>query len=354
LILISDRIRVSLPSGDGRGPPLELIVDLMTTPARISYGVLALALVLAGVLHLAVPLLAVLFSYFALRKLLALTKRKWIALVLFILIVAGIATAAVHFTRAALAALPEVAENSIPSASAWAEARAIELPFTDFESLKALALDTLKEEAHYLRNVARVAGNTTAALFFTLLGIVVAISLLFNSRLDAYGTTKSNTLYSVLTDEISTRFRDFYRSFETVIGAQITISLVNTILTAIFVLVIQLPNAALVIPITFLCGLLPIVGNLVSNTIIVCLAFTLSLKMAVAALIFLIAVHKLEYFLNSKIIGVRIRNPIWLTLLALIIGERLMGIPGMILAPVVLDYLRLELSKIDMSTTPKL
>ena len=49
--------------------------------------------------------------------------------------------------------------------------------------------------------------------------------------------------------------------------------------------------------------------------------------MALVALVFLIAIHKLEYFLNSKIIGERIRNPIWLTLLALIVGERLMGIP---------------------------
>ena len=39
-----------------------------------------------------------------------------------------------------------------------------------------------------------------------------------------------------------------------------------------------------------------------------------------------------------------------LTLLGLIIGERLMGIPGMILAPVVLNYLRLEGSRIEVPT----
>jgi predicted PurR-regulated permease PerM len=72
------------------------------------------------------------------------------------------------------------------------------------------------------------------------------------------------------------------------------------------------------------------------------------LKIALIALIFLIAIHKLEYFLNSKIIGDRIRNPIWLTLLALIIGERLMGIPGMVLAPVILNYLRVEMSKVEV------
>jgi predicted PurR-regulated permease PerM len=64
--------------------------------------------------------------------------------------------------------------------------------------------------------------------------------------------------------------------------------------------------------------------------------------MALIALIFLVVLHKLEYFLNSKIIGDRIRNPMWLTLLGLIVGEKLMGIPGMILAPVVLYYIKVE------------
>lgn len=326
----------------------------MTTAARISYGVLALTLVFAGILHLGPALLAVLFSYFALRKILALTKRKWLALILFVLLVAGISYAAGYFLRAAVVALPDVADSSIPSASAWAEARQIQLPFTDFDSLKALVVESIKEEAHYLRNVARLAGTTTTAFVFILIGIVAAASLFFNSDLDLYrqSHTTKNNLYSLLSDQVAARFRDFYHSFETVMGAQITISLINTILTAIFVLIIQLPYAALVIPLTFLCGLLPIVGNLASNTVIVCLAFTISLKMAIIALVFLIAIHKLEYFLNSKIIGDRIRNPIWLTLLALIIGERLMGIPGMILAPVILNYLRLELSRIEVRPAP--
>jgi predicted PurR-regulated permease PerM len=55
-------------------------------------------------------------------------------------------------------------------------------------------------------------------------------------------------------------------------------------------------------------------------------------------------IHKLEYFLNSKIIGKRIHSPMWLTLVGLVVGERLMGISGMILAPVVLDYIRHEMT----------
>jgi len=327
----------------------------MITPARLSYGVLALTIILAGLLHLGTPLLVVLFAYFALRQLFYLTKRKWLALILFIVVVAGIASAAIYFTRVALLALPDVADTSIPSASAWAQKRQIELPFTDFESLRAVVIDTLKEEAHYLRNVAHFAGSTTAVLVFTIIGIVAAVSLFFKTGLDPYRNSHAvqNNLYSICCDEVSTRFRDFYRSFATVIGAQITISLINTTLTAIFVLAVQLPYGPLVIAITFLCGLVPIVGNLVSNTVIVFIALTVSLKLAIGALVFLVVIHKLEYFLNSKIIGERIRNPVWLTLIALIIGERLMGIPGLILAPVVLNYVRVDMLKVEVGIAPE-
>ena len=132
-------------------------------------------------------------------------------------------------------------------------------------------------------------------------------------------------------------------------GAQITISLINTCLTALFVVIVRLPYAPLVIAVTFLCGLLPIVGNLISNTIIFGIALTQSPQLAIAALVFLIILHKGEYFLNSRIIGGRIRNPMWLTLLSLVVGERVMGIPGMILAPVVLHYLKSEASEVEVT-----
>src|SRR4051794_38996258 len=117
----------------------------MTTSARLSYGLLALTLVLAGLLKLGVPLLVALFSYFALRKIVRATKKRWLALVLFVVIVAGLTFAAVYFTRAALRALPEVADTTIPTASAWALKGQFELPFTDFDSLRDLIITTVKE-----------------------------------------------------------------------------------------------------------------------------------------------------------------------------------------------------------------
>src|SRR5436309_2975887 len=80
-----------------------------------------------------------------------------------------------------------------------------------------------------------------------------------------YEEPLANNLFSLCAEAIAARFRTFYSSFATVMGAQVVISTINTVLTAIFVLATHLPYAAVVIGATFLCGLLPIVGNLVSN-----------------------------------------------------------------------------------------
>jgi predicted PurR-regulated permease PerM len=207
----------------------------------------------------------------------------------------------------------------------------------------------VQNEFLFVGNFARVA---TTQLVFVLIGIVVAVSLFLNPGIEKFSSKpKEANLFTAMIDEIKIRFRLFYESFETVMGAQILISAINTLLTAIFVFAVSLKYGTFVVGFTFLCGLLPIVGNLISNSIIVGIALTISPRIAIAALIFLVGLHKLEYFLNSKIIGNRIKNPVWLTLLALMIGERFMGIPGMILAPVVLNYIKVEASRLPPPAT---
>ena len=325
----------------------------MTKQARISYWFILATIVVVGWLHLATPLLAALFSYFVLNRLRFGTKGKWLPVSLFVIVIAGVAYGLTHFANQALVAFPKIAQTTIPSIIAWAEQRGIELPFTDWQSLKATAMDTVKQ-AQYVANFATFAKIATAQIVFLVIGCVVAVSLFFNAQvvLDR-AAHPANNLYAACADEIAQRFRTFYHSFVTVMGAQIVISAINTALTSVYVFAVALPHSMVVIGVTFLCGLLPVLGNLISNTIIVSISFTISPKMALAALVFLVVIHKLEYFLNSKIIGDRIKNPIWLTMLGLILGERLMGLPGMILAPVILNFLKVEASKFQVAPKPE-
>jgi predicted PurR-regulated permease PerM len=315
----------------------------------LGYWLVFLMLVFVGWLNMATPLLAVLFSYFTLNKL-RFWQNKIVPASLFIVLVLGISYLFGYFIKEAVDALPKVIEESVPKVLAYARSHNWEIAKeneTAVHELKAASLTWLKAQLGYLGNFAKIA---TKEFAFLIIGIVVAISLFFNSQmdLDRGRHAVQNNLYTFACDEIMTRFRSFYESFDRVMGAQIIISTLNTGFTAIYVLCIGLPYAALVIAVTFLCGLLPIIGNLISNTIIVALSLRISPQMAVASLTFLVVLHKLEYFLNSKIIGDRIKNPVWLTLLALIVGERLMGIPGMILAPVVLNFIKVEATKIEV------
>jgi predicted PurR-regulated permease PerM len=315
----------------------------MTRLTRISYIFMVVLLLVVGGLHLATPLITVLFAYFALNKL-DFMRRKWVAVVLFMILVSAIFYGFYAFVKHAVVALPDIVNTAIPKIIDYAQKHDIELPFYDLQSLKVVALEGVKDQLNYLGNFAKFATKEFVAL---VIGLVVACSMFLSAKVELGRETNMfrNNLYSLVCDEIVLRFRSFYESFAMVMGAQIIISTINTLFTAIFVVAVRLPYAAVVIVLTFLCGLLPIVGNIISNTIIVGIAFTRSPNTALA-LAFLVVVHKLEYFLNSKIIGDRIKNPVWLTLLALVLGERLMGIPGMILAPVILHYVKVEMSKI--------
>ena len=322
---------------------LDVFLAPMSSPTRISYVIMAVLLVLIGWLHLGVLVLTVLFGYFALR-LFSFGRSKLLGVALYIIMVAAIGTGLVYFSRQAYVALPEIAKTTIPAVVGFAEKKGVDLPFTDFESLKTVALNEAQE------GIAGVGRYVRAATFqFVLLvaGLVIAASMFLSVAWGAENDpqTARDSLYATVVRELAIRFKTFFQSFARVIGAQIAISTINTGLTAVFLVWAGYKFVAVLIVLTFLCGLLPIIGNLISNTLIVGVGFTISPRTALIALIFLVVIHKLEYFLNSKIIGDRIKNPMWLMLIGLVLGEKLMGIPGMILAPVVLYYIKVEASR---------
>ena len=320
-------------------------IQRASLPVRISFGIMLALLLLIGGLHLATLVLTALFGYLSIRGLGRLTGgRKWMAVTLYIVLISLVFLALVFFSKQAYVTLPKLADTTIPAVVNFAEGKGIDLPFTDYPSLKRLALDAVREK---FSNIGFYVRGAVVEIAYFVIGLVLPISLYLNSRFQMAGDPHEvqGSLYSLVSHELSSRFRTFYGSFATVIGAQIAISAINTIVTSVFLIWNDYPYATVIIFLTFLCGLLPIVGNLMSNTLIIGVGFTLSPQVALWALVFLVVIHKLEYFLNSKIIGDRIKNPMWLTLIGLILGERLMGIPGMIFAPVVLHYLKVESSR---------
>jgi len=138
-------------------------------------------------------------------------------------------------------------------------------------------------------------------------------------------------------------------AFDKVVFAQVKISALNTLLTAIYLAVIlplfgvHLPLLAILIPFTFVTGLLPVVGNLISNTVIVVISLGISAGVGFASCGFLVAIHKLEYFTNARIVGVEVQARAWELLCAMLVMEALFGMAGLIAAPVAYAWLKSEL-----------
>lgn len=157
---------------------------------------------------------------------------------------------------------------------------------------------------------------------------------------------KNRPLAKALNERVSFLSEAFHR----IVFSQIRISALNTFLTGIFLVIIlplfgfHLPLTKTMIAVTFFAGLLPIIGNLISNTVIFLIALSVSPIAAVGSLAFLIIIHKLEYFFNAHIIGTRINARAWELLLAMLVMEAMFGMAGLVAAPIYYAYIKDELS----------
>lgn len=138
--------------------------------------------------------------------------------------------------------------------------------------------------------------------------------------------------------------------FHKVVFAQVKISFINTVLSAIYLLIVlplagvHLPLTKSIVALTFIMGLIPVLGNIVSNTVLVIVALSHSLQVAALSLLYMVAIHKAEYFLNARIIGAQVNARAWELLSAMLLMETLFGVPGVVAAPVFYAYIKKELS----------
>jgi len=152
-----------------------------------------------------------------------------------------------------------------------------------------------------------------------------------------------------LAGALTARVQRLAEAFRRVVFAQVRIAALNSVLSAVYLLAIlpsfgvHLPLVKTMVGFTFLVGLLPVVGNLISNAAIVILSLSVSVPVAVASLVFLVVIHKLEYFLNAQLIGTQIRARAWELLLAMVVMEAAFGLPGLVAAPIYYAYGKDEL-----------
>ena len=236
-----------------------------------------------------------------------------------------------------LTRMAEIIENSRALLPPWAAAW---LPQGDDSVIRAGLVEWLRTHALDIR---QYSGNAGRALLHFIIGLVIGSFI-------ALREARPHQTMAPLAHAMCERVHRLGDAFRRVVFAQVRISALNALLTGIYLFAVlpafgvQLPFTKTMIVVTFLVGLLPVLGNLISNTVIVIISLSHSLHAAAGSLAFLVVIHKLEYFVNARIIGEQIKARAWELLVAMVVMEASFGLQGVIAAPIIYAYIKKELS----------
>ena len=275
------------------------------------------------------------------------SRRAKIAAVLLlaVLIVGGVATGVVlavgfFHNGGGLTALAQRMADTVENARLWLPDWLLAMLPDSVDQMKDAAAHWLREHANQVGVVGKEAGIGFAHV---LVGLVIGAMVALH---EVVASAEMRPLATALT----ARAQRLAEAFRRIVFAQVRISALNTTFTAIYLLVVlplfgvHLPLTKTMIALTFVVGLLPVIGNLISNTVIVVVSLALSPQVALASLVFLVVIHKLEYFLNARIVGSQISAKAWELLLAMLAMEAAFGLPGVVAAPIYYAYAKDELS----------
>lgn len=210
----------------------------------------------------------------------------------------------------------------------------------DADALRGTVVSWLKE---HLAAVRMAGQGATHVIVHILIGMVVG-------ALIALRQADPPARYRPLAQALANRANRLGEAFRRVVFAQVRIAAANAALTAFYLVLVlpllgvQLPLAKTLIVVTFVAGLIPVFGNLISNVAIVVVSLSVSPFVALGSLTYLVVIHKLEYFLNARLVGSQIQARAWELLLAMLVMEAVFGIAGLVAAPIYYAYLKDELS----------
>lgn len=326
----------------------------MTSQIRIqlaSYVLFGLLLLAALYLHLLPALIAGLVVYelthtlspFLGRRL--SNKRARMAVVIalallvsFVLLFGG--AAAVSFLHGGgVNQLIETMARTIEDVRQWLPNWLVARLPDNIDDLEMQAARMLRENSGHIGELGKRAGVGVAHV---IIGMVIGGMVALHESAPA---TPPRALAAALIE----RGQMLAQAFHRFVFAQVRISALNTVFTGIYLLLvlpefgIHLPLSKTLVALTFITGLLPVIGNVISNTVIVVISVAVSPVAALGSLLFLVLIHKLEYFLNARIVGGQIHARAWELLLAMLLMEAAFGLPGLVAAPIYYAWLKSEL-----------
>jgi predicted PurR-regulated permease PerM len=204
--------------------------------------------------------------------------------------------------------------------------------------LNALATEQFQKVRDYAPAVINMLYRGTATMLFALLFSFLILSDLKRIK-RGIGQLK-NSRGGDFYEEAAQPIVRFGMLVGRAIEAQASIAFINTVLTLIGLMLLDIPLVAMLSVIVFVCSFIPVLGVFISTTPIVLVALNAGgPSLSVAAVVMIIVIHAIEaYVLNPLVYGRHLKlNPV-LTLIILFVAYHAFGLWGMLLGVPVARY----------------
>ena len=316
---------------------------MMSIERKASYILFGIAAALIIWFQLGAALLAGLISLLILESAKKIsinkfgnTSSKLIALFSFLIISAIFFWILAVFVHLAAIRAPMIVSLFIPKIKSLADQWGVSLPFDNLDDIRGLIASSAKDN---LRQITHASSLLTKGFLQIVLAIFAAVACFWEEE----NKKRSEAGFSErLREEMAARMKLFMKGFQKAFGAQFTISLINTGLVSFLLLILGIPYIRFLITATFVLGLLPVIGGAVTNAAILAAAFTVSTRTSILTLISLLVLHHAQYPIQGQVFGEQMKVPAWEILVGLILGEAILGVAGMVLAPAAVFYLHSE------------
>lgn len=187
-------------------------------------------------------------------------------------------------------------------------------------------------------------GITTVGGFGVNLFLSLILSffiLLEKNKIKAFGEKLAGSRISFMYDYWITFGGNFVKTFGKVMKVQVTIALINSIVSMIILKILGFPQIMSLGLMIFLLGLIPVAGMIISLVPLCIIAFNLGgLSKVIAVIFMIIVIHALEaYILNPKLMSSQTELPVCFVFIILLVGEHYLGVWGLLIGVPIFIFL---------------
>jgi predicted PurR-regulated permease PerM len=183
-------------------------------------------------------------------------------------------------------------------------------------------------------------GSFGINLFFSL--VLSYLLLLEKNKIRKFGGKLAGSRIAFIYDYLMRFGGDFCATFGKVMKVQVTIALINSVLSMILLTFFGFPQIMSLGVMIFLLGLIPVAGMFISFIPLSIIAFNIGgISKVAAVILMIILIHTLEaYVLNPKLMSNQTELPVCFVFIILLVGEHYLGVWGLLIGvPIFIFFL---------------